>query len=202
VRWTNWCGERAYYNLQFAQPSSGMGIGTEEMPSCVDASQPSRLIALDSPPTGDPWQGAPAPGQIVPTPGMMSEPPVCDPTTLHLKLLPVPSPGHYVGIDGKTSGGGDAEFCVVDAAEMTVTITDPNGQLLPVDRNGETIPYDWQGSNGFVWDNWCGEDGPFTITVTIAGQTLELEVANGPECTHEEEPSAIWGPADTRTRGP
>jgi hypothetical protein len=107
-----------------------------------------------------------------------------------------------VGIDGKTSGGGDAEFCVVDAAEMTVTITDPNGQLLPVDRNGETIPYDWQGSNGFVWDNWCGEDGPFTITVTIAGQTLELEVANGPECTHEEEPSAIWGPADTRTRGP
>jgi hypothetical protein len=132
----------------------------------------------------------------------MSEQPICDPATLGLSLLPMPSPEFSIASEGSASGGSDAPYCVVDIDEMTVTITDVNGELLPIDRNGETFALDRQASSGFVWGNWCGEAGPFTITVKIAGQTLTLEVANGPECTRADQPSTIWGTNDRTVQNP
>jgi hypothetical protein len=197
--WTNWCGEPSGIKLEATREGAGMGTYAEETPTCADSSLPSRLTILDVPPPDNPWPKMPS---TPPTPGMTSEPPVCDPTMLGLRLLPMPSPELYIAIDGSAGGGSEPQYCMIDADEMTVTITDANGGLLPIDRNGETFANDPQGSGAIVWENWCGEEGPFTITVRVADRPLTLEVANGPECTQDDASSSLWGPSDTRTRGP
>jgi hypothetical protein len=198
--WTNWCGETSQVKLEATREGSGMGTFAEDTPSCVDASQPSRLTGLDTPPA-DPWPADADPDQATPMPGMTSEPPVCDPTTLQLALLPMPSTGLSVALSANADGNADAELCSLDASDLTLTITDATGRPIAVEGNGVTFTLGTDdplllhstGSDGLVWDNWCGEPGPFTITATIAGQTLTSEVANGPECTDEDQPSMIWG---------
>jgi len=201
MRWSNWCGDIDRVKLELGNDVWGFGAWIEERPTCQDASQPSQLTVLDTPPA-DPWPGDTDPTQATPLPGMTSEPPVCDPAALQLTLLPMPSPDFHLTIEGEAEGGSDAIFCTVEAAEISVTISDAEGQPLDIDRNGETFATEPQGAPGVVWENWCGEEGPFTIIVTISDQSLSLDVPNGPECTDDDAPSTLWGQTDMRTKGP
>jgi hypothetical protein len=200
ILWTNWCDDIDQVKLELGNETWGFGSWVEERPTCQDAGQPSRLTVLDIPPA-DPWPAGVDPAPITPMPGITGEPPVCDPETLQLLLLPMPSSGLPIVLGASADGNAEAEFCSLDASELILTITDANGQPIAVEGNGVTFTLGTDeplllhstGSEGVIWENWCGEPGPFTITATIAGQTLTLELADGPECTDENLSSIIWG---------
>ncbi len=199
--WTNWCGAPDGANLTVSRSGAGTPAWIHVTPACVDGSQPSRLSQLELPPPDDMW---PDIDPSLTRPGMtITEPPVCDVTTLDLSLAT--STEHRDLILQVDAGGNiddPALICYLEG-DVTFTITWADGQPLLIDGNGLELgdgEYDITrilpvpGFAQAYWENWCGESGPFTITATVDGRGLTTEVDNGPECTDPTQPSTLHLP--------
>jgi len=194
--WSNWCGAPDGANLDVERSGSGSAAWIHVTPACVDAGQPSQLVPLEMAPPDDVW---PDNDLGLGMPGLTSEPQVCDPATLDLSLTLTPTHGDVIievnaGVSSET-----APVCALDG-ELSFTISDAGGQPLAVDGNGMTLDTEGgeimrvvpaPGVAHVIWENWCGKNGPFTITVTHDGQEVTTEVTNGPDCADESQPSSL-----------
>ena len=89
-------------------------------------------------------------------------------------------------------------------APVSLTISDATGTPLHIQGNPAMATFDaTPGAEDtrveFAWMNWCGAKGLFTITAALAGQTMRLEVANGPQCADDSQLSMIWGANHNRS---
>jgi hypothetical protein len=115
---------------------------------------------------------------------------------LHRGDPAIASPG-FVSIDLAAPAGraGSDAACRL-ASPVTVTITDADGVPLDIQGNGLVVEPGDVASLGFAWMNWCGAEGPFTVSVALenadAGQSLDVV----PPCFDPAAPSTFGQAAE------
>jgi hypothetical protein len=201
ARWSNWCGaaETAVLEVKRASGSSHAEIHTT--PPCEDASQPSRLTPIDEPPPDEVWPGPE--GAFLPATPPADTLPACDLADLSLYLDVQRMIGDVIiDVAARAGASEDARMpvCWLEPGELTIAITDVDGVPLELDGNGAVIPISPSGRANVLpmpgiahafWSNWCGTDGPVTITATLGEASVTTRLDSGAECHDPNAPSTF-----------
>jgi len=119
---------------------------------------------------------------------------------LNLSVVALPVEDDVVIDVGASNSDGEKVTCRLDIGYLTVSISGADGNLLEIDGNAVTL--DLAGAKvmadasspriaHLAWQNWCGMDGTYTISATLASQTASIEFTTAPVCTDDASPSML-----------
>lgn len=188
IAWLNWCGASEELQLDIARPGMGAGSNILHVPECEQPGEPSRLeditVEILPQPASSTTVGPPPPSDL----------PACDPAavTLNEPALELINEAMSVSI----SVAAQPEAACALSTTLTVTLTDSAGTPLDVAGNELVMHMDGDVARllagfHFVWENWCGEAGAYSVTFTLGEHATQASSALRPACLDPQQPSTL-----------
>lgn len=172
--WTSWCEPEAWRFTAFAS-LGGKKVNAQVPTPPACRPEDMQAIKLDAPP---PPSTAPGVG--------------CNPADLNLSLT---TERFASGLQLNVVPGYRGAACLLREI-MSLTILDPSGNPVAVKTNGLTAWLDevlpsQRALARFLWSNWCGSAGPFSLRVQFAGAAATFSLDLPPACDAPGAPSQL-----------
>ncbi|HEX5165662.1 MAG TPA: hypothetical protein VFV93_09725 [Thermomicrobiales bacterium] len=118
--------------------------------------------------------------------------PVCAPEDYALSLE---LPGAAAGSVGyRVDAVGQSAACWLDTV-LTITFVGADGQPLPIDGNGMTLPLVGDlpdgAAAGVLWSNWCGERESIRVELATPDHIVQSDQVTVPGCNGPGQPSTV-----------